>query len=267
MIDKVFNDSLKARFAPKGSVLYNHQTRLLEMLIYIDNICRKNNINYWLSSGTALGAARHNGFIPWDDDIDIEMTYKDYIKFEKIMLNDVTFAIQTRHTDDFYAAPYAKVRDKKSIIQEHNQDTNYKYKGIYIDVFIIERNPSLFLSAFFSRIIWNLVLESGKANTTFRKHIYKLKKTIIYAMRDFFRIVLMAFPCKQYRHTLGGGFSRNVRYMNEIFPLKEVLFEGHLFMAPGNLDEYLTRIYGDYMTLPDLDNIHPHVSNVIFLNE
>ena len=84
MIDSRLNKELKERFSPVGSDLQKHQSKLLEILIYIDLICRDNQIDYWLSSGTALGAVRHGGFIPWDDDVDIEMTYKDYKRFEKI---------------------------------------------------------------------------------------------------------------------------------------------------------------------------------------
>ena len=73
MIDKKIQENLRMRFNPDNSVLRKHQLRMLDMLIYFDNFCRKHNLKYWLSSGTLIGAVRHQGFIPWDDDVDVEM--------------------------------------------------------------------------------------------------------------------------------------------------------------------------------------------------
>lgn len=263
MIDRILNSELKQRFSPQGSELFLHQRRLLDILIYVDKLCREWGISYWLSSGTALGAVRHGGFIPWDDDVDIEMTYADYKRFERVMLSDPNYDIQTRRTDSFYAAPYAKIRDKNSRIVESPQDGNYKYKGIYIDVFIIERNPSLLISAFFSRAIWRLILQGGVAQSSSQKRLFLFKKRCVYVVRGIMRLLLLSVPTKQYRHTLGSGFNKNVRYIHEIFPLKEISFENHSFYIAGNYDMYLKRMYGDYEQLPDLENLHPHVSNVV----
>ena len=73
------HQALRQRFNPDGSQLRKHQLRMLEILVVIDKICRKHQIPYWLSSGTLIGAVRHNGFIPWDDDLDIEMMRNDYL--------------------------------------------------------------------------------------------------------------------------------------------------------------------------------------------
>lgn len=262
MTDSKINEELKQRFSPIGSSLYKHQKRLLDILVYIDKICRDNKITYWLSSGTALGAIRHGGFIPWDDDVDIEMTMKDYKKFESIMLKDKNYLLQTRKTDPYYSAPYAKVRDKHSIIEEHPQDGNYKMKGVYVDVFIIEKNPSRIVSAIYTRATWNLVLEGGKAVTIKDKLKYKIKKSIIYFTRDIFRLLFLIIPTKKYRHTLGGGFHLNIRNLEDIIPVSEMMFEGHMFCIPKNYNNYLKAMYGDYMKLPDLSKIHPHISKV-----
>ena len=73
MITDTLQNELRERYNPNGSTLRKQQLRMLEMLQYIDSVCKKHNIRYWLCSGTLLGAVRHGGFIPWDDDVDIEM--------------------------------------------------------------------------------------------------------------------------------------------------------------------------------------------------
>ena len=75
------------RFNPEGSVLRLHQMKMLRILEFVDRVCRKHGIRYWLSSGTLLGAVRHGGFIPWDDDLDIEMLYRDYKRLMEVYAN------------------------------------------------------------------------------------------------------------------------------------------------------------------------------------
>ena len=79
------NEELRARFNPEGSLLRRQQMRMLEILLEVDKICKRHNIPYWLSSGTLIGAMRHDGFIPWDDDLDIEMMRTDYLRLMKVL--------------------------------------------------------------------------------------------------------------------------------------------------------------------------------------
>ena len=133
-------DELRQRYNPEGSLLRRHQLRMLEILKEIDRICQKHRIDYWLSSGTLLGAVRHGGFIPWDDDLDIEMERKDYLRLLQLLpeeLNDA-YLLQTHGTDPGFISTYAKIRDKYSAITEHEEDINYRYKGIFIDIFQME---------------------------------------------------------------------------------------------------------------------------------
>ena len=96
--------NLRARFNPDGSLLRRQQMRMLDILLEVDRICRKHNITYWLSSGTLIGAVRHKGFIPWDDDLDIEMLLPDYERLMKILPQELpdTMALQTQDTDPNY---------------------------------------------------------------------------------------------------------------------------------------------------------------------
>ena len=83
------NEELRARFNPDGSMLRRQQMRMLEILLEVDKICKKHDIRYWLSSGTLIGAMRHNGFIPWDDDLDIEMMRADYLRLMKVLPSEL----------------------------------------------------------------------------------------------------------------------------------------------------------------------------------
>ena len=71
------NEELRARFNPEGSLLWKHQQRMVELLLAFDAICKRHHIRYWLIGGTLIGAARHQGFIPWDDDMDVQMLRED----------------------------------------------------------------------------------------------------------------------------------------------------------------------------------------------
>jgi lipopolysaccharide cholinephosphotransferase len=106
MINNIDNEALKARYCPEGSKLRKNQKMLLEILLDLADICNKNNIKWWLSSGTLLGAARHNGFILWDDDADVIMTLDNLEKFSKAFKTeaDEKFVLCDRFSERHY--PY-----------------------------------------------------------------------------------------------------------------------------------------------------------------
>lgn len=262
--------NLRKRFNPEGSELRKHQLRMLEMLKFIDKICKENNINYWLCSGTLLGAVRHKGFIPWDDDLDIEMLREDYIKFEKVLYaHDYEYVLQTHKTDFNYVAPYGKLRDKKSVIKEdNNNDLYYKYKGIYIDIFIMEPSSSLAIYKWSNRLQHYLLFMPNKylSNKLLRyTYIFVLHTLIHKFIFPIMRFLSRIKAGKQLRHTMGSSFLAT-RNIDDIFPLTRIRFEDEDFYAPGNYDSYLTKIYGDYMKLPNLDEIIPHTIKVYIMN-
>ena len=127
------NDDLRMRFNPDGSLLRRQQMRMLEILLEVDKICKRHNIRYWLSSGTLIGALRHNGFIPWDDDLDIEMMRSDYLRLMQVLPSELPewLALQNDETDPKYFYFYAKVRDKRSrMLEQNGYDRLWKEQGI-----------------------------------------------------------------------------------------------------------------------------------------
>ena len=251
MIDSKLQEELREKYNPDGSLLRRHQLRMLEILKYVDGICRENNINYWLSSGTCLGAVRHGGFIPWDDDADIEMLREDYLKLEKILKKETKYDFQTWRTDPYYVAPYAKLRDKKSKIKERSiVDIDYRFHGAYIDIFPMEPSNSSIIS----KVGKFLYLACYIGNLFKIRWLKFLYRKIAY----FIAFQLIAPPLRFISSICATGRLRgrlgfqwqSVRYIGEIFPLQTMSFEGYDFFVPGNTDAYLKRLYRDYMAFP-----------------
>ena len=261
MIDIIIQKSLREKYNPDGSQLRNHQKKMLDMLIYVDKLCEENQITYWLSSGTCLGAIRHGGFIPWDDDIDIEMMRDDYLKFVKIFKETQQYILQTHQNDTFYFTPFCKVRIKDSCIY----DSLYKYRGIFIDIFCLEyTNKTLAYIAEKIKIpisvyLYKYLKSLNQDSNLFKilSYIFKLSKYVYFRFLPLIRILTKICINNKLRHTYGVGWINNIRYEGEILPVKRVSFEGYLLPVPGDSDGYLKRIYGDYMNIPDDDSINP----------
>ena len=135
-----------SKYNGEGTSLRKAQLREVEILVEIDKICRKHNIKYWIDFGTLLGAVRHKGFIPWDDDLDICMLSEDYKKFLTIAPQELPewLFIQNNDTDPSYRRSICKIRDLNSFFVEQYDDFSAPYKkGIFIDIFEIIEYPKV----------------------------------------------------------------------------------------------------------------------------
>lgn len=243
------------------------QTRLLEMLRWFDAFCKKNGIEYWLSDGTCLGAIRHEGFIPWDDDIDVAMMREEYLRFEKLFKENDDYALQTVNNDPFYTSPCSKIRDKHSFLEEnHRQDINYRFRGIALDIFPQEKIHAM-PAKLFLHLRWKLTLAGAKADmTSGEKRRFLTRKKMLFRAISIARPLLKLFPSKRLRMSYGSGWLEEHFLEKEIFPLGQAIFEGGLYPVPGDIPAYLTRIYGnDYMTPPPPENRVVHSETVTFL--
>lgn len=262
MIPERLQQSLRQQFNPDGSTRRAHQLRMLELLRYIDGVCRDNDIDYWLSSGTLLGAVRHGGFIPWDDDVDIEMPENDYHRLVGILRRAAgPYILQDSSTDAGFLFPFAKLRDTRSTIREADGlDAGQRFSGVYVDIFRLAPSRSRWLHHLSSRMLGTelkLRLRYGASSAVaraLRPLLHGLIFPLIRAVDGLGHPALL-------RHTVPSYFLAP-RHRSDLFPLSEIDFEGISLKAPRDCDAYLSRLYGNYMSIPDPDRIQVHTSDV-----
>ncbi len=245
----------------------------LEMLIEVDRICKKCGIRYSISAGTMLGAVRHGGFIPWDDDADVAFLRPDYEKFRKaceMELDTERFYFQDYRNTKGYRWGYGKLRRKGTEFIRLNQEFMPYDQGIFIDIMPYDNVPDNyilravhnFVCFLYRKTFWSAVAsknERGIKRNIF-KLLYKIPEEKLYKSYDWFiqkcdrkktkRIRIFAFPVP----------GREFGYLRKSFDeLAEVTFEGVKLMGMKDYDTYLAYKYGDYMTLPPVEKrkVHP----------
>ncbi|SMC40324.1 lipopolysaccharide cholinephosphotransferase [Oscillospiraceae bacterium] len=241
----------------------------LDIMLAFERLCKANGLYYVLCGGTLLGAVRHKGFIPWDDDIDVLMPRDDYNRL--IDLVDIDLSVLPSHIkvvswkDGALKYPFIKLIDTRTIIEnKYVEDSGAN--NLWIDVFPIDGNPSeddklaqLFKKSLFYRKMLTTKLAKVGGGKTFVK---KLLKPIV-------KVLLLPFSvaglcqridslAQSYKFDgtdyIGGtvwGYGPCERVDRRKFMTPVQLeFEGHMFNAPSNYDEYLSGLYKDYMQLP-----------------
>lgn len=246
-----------SKYNGEGTQLRKAQLRMLEVLTEVDKICRKHDIQYWIDFGTLLGAVRHKGFIPWDDDVDICVYEKDYKRLREVLIEELPakYIFQDTTTDKYAFFTYGRVRDTQSYCY-YPYFVKLKEQGLWIDIFRYEDIPSPILKNFvdfFYRRAYHEIHHYGDVAYTSKVEII-CKRVIAYIIYPF---TWLAKKAVQYlgEHSSKGllgrwAISSTVYHKENIFPLTEVEFEGHMFFAPGNWHKHLTDIYGDYMQVP-----------------
>lgn len=268
---EVNDEQLKQRYNPEGSALRRDQKELLRMLKKVDAICKEHNLKWWLSSGTLLGAARHKGFIPWDDDIDIVMLRKDAKRLEKILLkmDDPEFVFHTMRSDVEYVNCFGKYRKREGRIAVNNRRYDYyKWRGIGFDIFSLEKT-SFFAAKAASTIYGNLQhLTSYIRCGVIRKPLIRLIELLCLGIVfPILRVIGLINPKGEYHYSLGQGWSKHTFFMSDAFPLTTTEFEGEQMPAPKNMDAYLTRVYGDWRKLPTEEQIRKSIHNQEYIKE
>ena len=253
------------------NVLRQVQLVQLEIACEVQRICKENNIKFFLDWGTLLGAVRHNGFIPWDDDLDLGMLRSEYDKFCLIApkkLND-KYYLQTWHNDPAFALPFAKVRKRNTIYQEAKASTTYN-NGIFIDIFPYDyalenpndekKNKKKCLNLFRMILMKNNMMpwnECGQINI--KKRIGYLGYQIWATQKEredlIYQYEELIISSNRGTTVYAQSGESNRLYVPESF-LREYVdfeFENVQFPCPGNYDLILKKYYGDYMKLPPVE--------------
>lgn len=234
----------------------------INMLDFVVEFCKQNGINYWLDSGTLLGAIRHKGYIPWDDDIDIGMLRADYDKFQRTFNDENNrFIFKSVEIDKDFNYAFGKVLDTTTILYEPNVDGNKL--SVYIDIFVYDNAIDLkdanlrykkrdWLKFFNDQRNAKLVCTGGM----FRK-----------IMVGVFRLFLRIFPRSYFvqkisknskkhmnEHTqFVGNFTAHTKMIcdKDVFDgFIQAEFEGKFYNIPVGYDKWLRAFYGEYMILP-----------------
>ena len=254
------------------------QLLMLKILKEVHKICEENNIKYFLSDGTLIGAIRHQGFIPWDDDLDIGMLREDYEKFCKIapQILSENFILQNFQTDKGYGLQFGKVILKNTVwIEKVAKNTNRQWSGIYIDIFpydnITENKKMQKLINRLYIFIQGLILIKFKYinisnyESMAKKLKYVLKKIYLCTISKKLLIYIRDSICKRYlnkSNTLvtkyGGNFYKNQNPYNFYKDLTLQTFEDTSFYIPKNYDKILKNLYGNYMDIPPIEKQRQH---------
>lgn len=254
MISQEIQEKLRSRYNPDGSELRNIQLRMLDMLLYLDGVCKKLNIHYWLSGGTCIGAVRHGGFIPWDDDIDIEVMDKDYdVLIDYLRTHETDeFVLQTPETDPNYIMDFAKLRDKTTVLNEvFGIDSLYKYQGVFVDIFRMSPSNSKIIHFICGRLrVFEIYCKKWSINNKFIKTLFPLIRHFNNGVIRLMKPIDRFRAGKNLRFEVGIPFSyTRIRKMDEVNKVVYLPFEGYQFPVPAQYDSYLRRIYGDYLIM------------------
>lgn len=236
------------------------QTILLEILKEFDRICKKHEIKYMIFCGSAIGAVRHQGFIPWDDDLDVAMLRSDYEKFMEVAPKELSDKYHLQiELSEHWPMCFSKLRkNNTTFLEKYHPKDKQTHQGIYIDIFPIDNasNNAIFrkIQFYCSKIVYAKSLyERGYETNSKAKKIFMYICKML-PTKPFHKIAKLSNNDKtQYVHSFLGC---SARYNKGIFKRKwltdSVLmeFEGYRFPVSSYYDELLTYMYGNYMQMP-----------------
>lgn len=244
--------------------------RLVEMVEYLDKLCDENGLTLYMAGGTLLGAVRHKGFIPWDDDIDMHLTRPDYDKLIEVFRNNGNcgrYKLLVRELDGNYLYPFAKLVDTQTLLIEKGGDAGVEM-GLYVDIFPVDGlgNDIKTAKKHMKKLNKYITLNLAVLVKPWRKEVSFAKNFAIACLRVIAKMygadklhqkmsqIVHSLPYEESKYV--GEFideigDKRIMLKSEMYEDYEVMdFENIKLKAPKNWDKWLTQFYGDYMTLP-----------------
>ncbi len=257
----------------------------LEILIEFDRVCKKYDIQYQLFAGTLLGAVRHKGFIPWDDDVDVCMLRSEYDRFLMVAPGALgsDFFLQTTDTDSEYFHQFARIRKNGTFFHQHKFERFDIHKGIFIDIFPLDTISENIVTRCIQLSLISSVRHFYIQSSTLKKRppLHNENNVTTRCIKGMYRILFKLpgfLPLRKLLDTLyRSNNKKNGRFVSHLTNgvqnrrwkkymitrrsmYESVLFEfeGHMFPGPRDADTLLTQLYGNYHELPPEEQQFPN---------
>ena len=283
-LNEVYSDDILLEIDEKTREII--QNSLLEMFLEIQEVCTLNRIRLFLCGGSALGAVRHKGFIPWDDDIDLSMTRSEFNKFKKVFEKELSdrYILNAPNYSKTAKSRFPKIMKKGTIFRELGDESAPENCGLFLDIFIIDNVPDGKINRMFKGVYCNIlefigsqvasVQSDSEDWRTFQKRMGKINYYIRYIFGKFFsfrtasawneridRAVQHSDNRSKYCTLACGSkhYFGEILKRNEFMPAEPAEFEGHKVYVFHDVHKYLSNLYGtDYMNLPAPEKRQKH---------